>query len=73
MFGSLLERPLIAAEAQSRYPVLIKMFDNELECCRKVLKSQMQMEEAHGEIFIFIINKLHQQCFSESTACYVCY
>ncbi|XP_057215442.1 dynein heavy chain 9, axonemal [Triplophysa rosa] len=48
MFGSLLERPLIAAKAQSRYPILITMFDNELECCRRLFKSQIQMEESQG-------------------------
>ncbi|KAA0725373.1 Dynein heavy chain 9, axonemal [Triplophysa tibetana] len=48
MFGSLLERPLLAAKAQSRYPILITMFDNELECCRRLFKSQIQIEEAQG-------------------------
>ncbi|XP_076856222.1 dynein axonemal heavy chain 9 [Brachyhypopomus gauderio] len=45
MFGSLLERPLIDADAQKRYPVLIKMFDKELDCCKALYKKHMQTEE----------------------------
>ncbi|XP_051731342.1 dynein axonemal heavy chain 9-like isoform X1 [Ctenopharyngodon idella] len=48
MFGRLLERPLIAADAQTRYPRLIKMFDEELECCKMIFKQQMQKEETQG-------------------------
>ncbi|XP_056325895.1 dynein heavy chain 9, axonemal [Danio aesculapii] len=48
MFGRLLEQPLIAAEAQARYPVLIKLFDKQLEDCKTIFKKQMQMEETRG-------------------------
>ncbi|KAM6897526.1 dynein beta chain, ciliary-like [Xenentodon cancila] len=34
MFGSLLQRPLVAADARSRYPSLLSMFDKELDCCK---------------------------------------
>uniref|UniRef100_A0A3Q3NPA1 Dynein heavy chain 9, axonemal-like n=1 Tax=Labrus bergylta TaxID=56723 RepID=A0A3Q3NPA1_9LABR len=34
MFGCLLERPLVAADAQDRYPQLVSMFDKELDCCK---------------------------------------
>ncbi|XP_034563350.1 dynein heavy chain 9, axonemal [Notolabrus celidotus] len=34
MFGSLLERPIVAADALDRYPLLVSMFDRELDCCR---------------------------------------
>ncbi|KAF5902959.1 dynein heavy chain 9, axonemal, partial [Clarias magur] len=48
MFGSLLERPLIAADAQKRYPVLVKMFDKELDCCKALFKKHTQTEEQLG-------------------------
>ncbi|XP_077101765.1 dynein axonemal heavy chain 9 [Siphateles boraxobius] len=53
MFGRLLERPLIAADAQTRYPRLIKMFDEELECCKTIFKNQMQKEETQGYSPVF--------------------
>lgn len=50
MFGSLLERPLIAADAKKRYPVLVKMFDKELDRCRVLYRKHMQSVEQLGEI-----------------------
>lgn len=50
MFGSLLERPLIAADAQKRYPVLVKMFDKELDRCNELYKKHTQAEEHQGEM-----------------------
>uniref|UniRef100_A0A3P9AKI4 Dynein axonemal heavy chain 17 n=1 Tax=Esox lucius TaxID=8010 RepID=A0A3P9AKI4_ESOLU len=48
MFGSLLERPLMAAEAQNRYPVLISLFDRELDCCKELFKKHTQTAEELG-------------------------
>ncbi|XP_026855443.2 LOW QUALITY PROTEIN: dynein heavy chain 9, axonemal [Electrophorus electricus] len=48
MFGSLLERPLIDADAQKKYPVLINMFDKELDCCMALYKKRVQTEEELG-------------------------
>ncbi|MCJ8738378.1 hypothetical protein PDJAM_G00035190 [Pangasius djambal] len=48
MFGSLLERPLIAADALKRYPELVKMFDKELDCCKALYKKHTQAEEQLG-------------------------
>ncbi|XP_030631579.1 dynein axonemal heavy chain 9 isoform X2 [Chanos chanos] len=45
MFGSLLERPLIAADAKERYPVLIRLFDRELDNCQTLFKKHIQAEE----------------------------
>lgn len=56
MFGRLLERPLIATDAQTRYPRLITMFNEELECCKMIFQNQMQKEETQGSVFIFIID-----------------
>lgn len=49
MFGNLLERPLIAADAQKRYPALITMFDEELDCCKALYKTHIRNEEELGE------------------------
>ncbi|XP_026133128.1 dynein axonemal heavy chain 9 [Carassius auratus] len=48
MFGRLLERPLIAADAHTRYRMLIKMFDKQLECCKMIFKQQMLTGETQG-------------------------
>lgn len=50
MFGSLLERPLIAADAYEKYPLLIRMYDRELDCCKLLFRKQTQMAEKMGEI-----------------------
>ncbi|XP_032397932.1 dynein heavy chain 9, axonemal [Etheostoma spectabile] len=42
MFGSLLERPLVATDAGARYPVLVSLFDNELDCCKHLYNKQIQ-------------------------------
>ncbi|XP_060795606.1 dynein axonemal heavy chain 9-like [Neoarius graeffei] len=48
LFGSLLKRPLIAADAQKRYPVLLGLFDEELDCCMALYKKHIQTEEKLG-------------------------
>ncbi len=58
MFGRLLERPLIAADAHTRYRRLIKMFDKQLECCKMIFKQQMQTEETQGSVFTNNITRL---------------
>ncbi|CAG5911397.1 unnamed protein product [Menidia menidia] len=42
MFGSLLERPLVAADALRRYPLLLSMFEKELDSCKLVYNKHMQ-------------------------------
>ncbi|XP_067164604.1 dynein axonemal heavy chain 9 [Apteryx mantelli] len=44
MFGSLLERPVIAADAANKYPVLISMFDNALDDARLIYSRHIQAE-----------------------------
>lgn len=58
MFGRLLERPLIAADAHTRYRMLIKMFDKQLECCKMIFKQQMQTGETQGSVFTNNITRL---------------
>ncbi|KAG7491786.1 hypothetical protein MATL_G00007500 [Megalops atlanticus] len=48
MFGSLLSRPLIAADADDRYPLLVSMFDRELDCCKVLYNRHVQREEELG-------------------------
>uniref|UniRef100_A0A668AEI7 Dynein axonemal heavy chain 17 n=1 Tax=Myripristis murdjan TaxID=586833 RepID=A0A668AEI7_9TELE len=48
MFGSLLERPLVAADAQDRYPLLVSMFDEELHCCKLLFNKHIQSAEELG-------------------------
>ncbi|KAL0984038.1 hypothetical protein UPYG_G00136240 [Umbra pygmaea] len=48
MFGSLLERPLVAADAQNRYFLLICLFDKELDCCKQLAKKHIQTVEELG-------------------------
>uniref|UniRef100_A0A7N6B4D8 Dynein heavy chain 9, axonemal n=1 Tax=Anabas testudineus TaxID=64144 RepID=A0A7N6B4D8_ANATE len=50
MFGSLLERPLVAADALDRYPNLVFMFDKELDCCKVLYNKHIQSAEALGKI-----------------------
>ncbi|XP_056152723.1 LOW QUALITY PROTEIN: dynein heavy chain 9, axonemal [Lampris incognitus] len=48
MFGSLLERPLVAADAQARYPLLVSMFDMELDGCKLLFNRHKQTAEELG-------------------------
>nr|XP_006635186.1 PREDICTED: dynein heavy chain 9, axonemal isoform X1 [Lepisosteus oculatus] len=48
MFGSLLERPLIAADAEDRYPLLISMFDKELDNAKVLFNKHVHKEEELG-------------------------
>lgn len=49
MFGSLLDRPLVATYALNQYPRLIAMFDNELDCCKVIYDRHIQTSEELGE------------------------
>lgn len=49
MFGSLLERPLVATDALDRYPLLVSMFDKELDCCKRLYDKHIQTAEEQGE------------------------
>uniref|UniRef100_A0A7N8YQ50 Dynein, axonemal, heavy chain 9 n=1 Tax=Mastacembelus armatus TaxID=205130 RepID=A0A7N8YQ50_9TELE len=48
MFGSLLERSLVAADALNRYPFLVSMFDKELDCCKVLYNKHIQTAETQG-------------------------
>lgn len=50
MFGSLLERPLVAEDAVDRYPLLVSMFDRELDCCKLLYNKHIEIAEELGEI-----------------------
>uniref|UniRef100_A0A671VQH4 Dynein axonemal heavy chain 17 n=1 Tax=Sparus aurata TaxID=8175 RepID=A0A671VQH4_SPAAU len=49
MFGSLLQRPLVAADAQDRNPLLVSMMDRELDCCKLLFNKHIQTAEELGE------------------------
>lgn len=49
MFGGLLERPLVATDALEKYPVLVSMFDSELDCCKLLYDKHFQAAEELGE------------------------
>lgn len=49
MFGSLLERPLVAAYALTQYPRLVAMFDKELDCCMLIYDRHFQSSQELGE------------------------
>lgn len=49
MFGSLLERPLVAAYALTQYPCLVAMFDKELDCCMLIYDRHFQSSQELGE------------------------
>lgn len=51
MFGSLLERPLIAADAADKYPLLITMFDRDLEDAKVIYSRHIQKEMELGMHF----------------------
>ncbi|XP_054457284.1 dynein heavy chain 9, axonemal isoform X2 [Anoplopoma fimbria] len=48
MFGCLLERPLVATDALDRYPLLVSMFDKELDCCKRLYNKHIQTAEELG-------------------------
>ncbi|KAM4623876.1 dynein axonemal heavy chain 9 isoform 1-T1 [Polymixia lowei] len=48
MFSSLLERPLVAVDAQDRYPLLVSVFDKELDCCKLLFNKHTQHAEDLG-------------------------
>nr|XP_033467962.1 dynein heavy chain 9, axonemal [Epinephelus lanceolatus] len=48
MFGSLLERPLVATDALDRYPLLVSMFDKELDGCKRLYNKHIQTAEEQG-------------------------
>ena len=48
MFGSLLERPLVAADAQDRYPLLVSALDQEVEGCKIIYNQRVQTAEGDG-------------------------
>ncbi|KAH0629591.1 hypothetical protein JD844_011790, partial [Phrynosoma platyrhinos] len=48
IFGSLLERPLIAAEANNRYHLLITMFDRDLDDAKLIYLKHIQEEAELG-------------------------
>ncbi|AWP17229.1 putative dynein heavy chain 9 axonemal [Scophthalmus maximus] len=48
MFGGLLERPLVAADALDRYPLLVSAFDKELDDCKLLYDRYIQRTEELG-------------------------
>ncbi|KAK2835022.1 hypothetical protein Q5P01_015506 [Channa striata] len=48
MFGTLLERPLVAKDALDQYPTLVSMLDKELDCCKAHYDRHIQTAEALG-------------------------
>lgn len=62
MFGSLLERPLVAADALDRYPFLLSMFDKELDSCKLLYNKHVEAAEELGEIHDNPHNVVHTAC-----------
>uniref|UniRef100_A0A665X2B6 Dynein, axonemal, heavy chain 9 n=1 Tax=Echeneis naucrates TaxID=173247 RepID=A0A665X2B6_ECHNA len=50
MFGSLLERPLVAAVALVKYPALVSLFDGELDSCKLLYNKHILKAEQSGSI-----------------------
>lgn len=50
MFGSLLERPLVAAHAVDRLPLLVIMFEKELDDCKVIYNKYFHLIEELGEV-----------------------
>ncbi|KAM6343872.1 dynein axonemal heavy chain 9 isoform 1-T1 [Alca torda] len=48
MFGSLLERPVIAADAADKYSILIRMFNSALDHARLIYSRHIQAEQELG-------------------------
>ncbi|XP_068439704.1 dynein axonemal heavy chain 9 isoform X3 [Clinocottus analis] len=48
MFGGLLERPLVATDALERYPLLVSMFEKELDCCKGLYNTHIHTAEELG-------------------------
>ncbi|KAG7506656.1 dynein heavy chain 9, axonemal [Solea senegalensis] len=48
MFGSLLERSLVAADALERYPLLVAAFDKELDDCKVICNRHVRLAEELG-------------------------
>lgn len=56
MFGSLLERPLVARDALERYPQLVCMFDKELDCCKLLydqhVRAAVELGESRRHVYV---------------------
>ncbi|XP_032430935.1 dynein axonemal heavy chain 9 [Xiphophorus hellerii] len=48
MFAGLIERPLIAVDAVGKYPLLLSMFDKELDSCKHLYNKQMKAVKELG-------------------------
>lgn len=46
MMGPLLERPLIHKDFQYKYPILLAMFDEELDNAKKIFDHQMKLSQS---------------------------
>jgi len=46
--GSLLDRPLIHVDFVNKYPVLLRMFEQELDQCKVIFDTQMSIEQDEG-------------------------
>ena len=46
MFGPLLERPVIHRDFQHKYPVLLSMFDDELNAAKQIFDTQKALAES---------------------------
>lgn len=62
MFGNLMERPLIAADAIGKYSFILSMFDKELDSCKQLYNKQMKASKELGEI-LFNINSMYLSLF----------
>lgn len=71
MFGSLLERPLVATYALTQYPHLVAMFEKELDCCGLIYNRHLQTSQKLGEspnllYFLFIRNGCNDNYYNYS-------
>ncbi|KAI8492613.1 Dynein heavy chain 9, axonemal, partial [Branchiostoma belcheri] len=50
IFGSLLERPIITEDTNSRYPTILSMYDRDLDTAKQMYDRYMTEEKANGGI-----------------------
>lgn len=50
IFGSLLERPIIARDFAKGYPVILEQIEREMDDAKQIFDQQMDYQHEHGSI-----------------------
>ena len=48
--GSLLDRPLIKADFEEKYPILVSMMNKELDTAKEIYDQQVATKGSHGKV-----------------------